>query len=94
MNYRWGSSFLLSYFACTKCFTFRPPSLIRSYAKPSKHKDVHDVHDIDEAFMKDADDFYDRDVSKKKEPKEKNKMMFLGIYTNQNQYDRNNMYHT
>ena len=71
MNYRWGSSFLLSYFACTKCFTFRPPSLIRSYAKPSKHKDVHDVHDIDEAFMKDADDFYDRDVSKKKRTKGK-----------------------
>ena len=74
MNYRWGSSFLLSYFACTKCFTCRPPSLIRSYAKPSKHKDVHDVHDIDDiddAFMKDADDFYDRDVSKKKRTKGK-----------------------
>ena len=74
MNYRWGSSFLLffKYFACTECFTFRTPSLhtqdIRFYAKPSKHKDVDD---IDDAFMKDADDFYDRDMSKKKRTKGK-----------------------
>ena len=85
MNYRWGSSFLLSYFACTKCFTFRPPSLhtkdIRTYAKPSKYTDVDN---IDNVFMKDdvdstndAEHFYDRDeddrnnMSKKKRTKGK-----------------------